>query len=412
MGSLELTETHLLLAGAAAASAVLLIALLRFMRPGNRRRVRIVAVGSGGAKSAEAMIRGGMRGVEFVAVDTDARALKRSSIRKKIKIGRDITNGLGAGGDLKVGEAAAREASEMIARTLTGADMVVVVAGLGGGTGSGAAPVVTEISRQQGALTMAVVTRPFGFEGRGRQWAADAAVQEFPGKVDAVATFPNDRVFDLVSPDVSVEDAFRTIDQAVFTSVQEILNLVAVPGRIDLDFADLKAVLAGGGSAVIGLGRASGEDRALDAARQAIASARPDGGMERATSVLLHVAGSRQLKLAELIAVTDEIRAAVHPQANVSFGMAINRRLRKSVQVTVIATGFETASGSSTILSADAESAPWRPAWLRDRSAPKPVPAQPAAISPEEEAEPVAPDRPPVKYRRRSRRSSVPSEAV
>src|SRR5687767_5126896 len=245
-----------------AAVAIALVAGLLYVSRGRGRRsarsIRVVGIGGGGANAADAMSRAGLRGVEFVAVNAGLRALSRSSAHTKVAIGRSTTHGLGAGGDVSVGASAAREAGEAIGHALAGSDLVVIVTGLGGGTGSGAAPVVAEIARGQGALTVAVATTPFKFEGSRRARVAQDATAELTRLVDAVATVPNDQVRGAMPPDVTVEAAFRSIDEALHRSVGEIVDLVAVSGRVNLDFADVRAVLRGGGAATVGFGRAAG----------------------------------------------------------------------------------------------------------------------------------------------------------
>jgi len=359
------------------------VAVVRRARPRGGRVIRVVGIGGGGANTVEAMIRAGMRGVDYVVVNTDLHALRRSSARTKIAIGKAMTNGLGTGGDAAVGETAARDGAELIGRALAGSDLVVITAGLGGGTGSGAAPVVADVARQHGALTMAVVTKPFRFEGARRQQVAQTAAAILEDKADAVATVPNDRVRDVMPADVTVEDAFRSIDEVLRRSLGEIVALIAVPGRINIDFADVRAVLQGGGAAVVGLGRAGGENRAAEATRSAMAATLLEARMEGARSILLNVSGSRKLKLAELDEVARTVLATAGQDANVVFGMSLDSRLRDEVQVTLIATGFDAAprADESTTMPADAEPAEWRPVWLRRSGAdpdPKPTPATPS----------------------------------
>jgi cell division protein FtsZ len=375
-----------------------LFVVARARRPGSRK-IRVVGVGGGGANAVEAMLRAGMRGVDYIVVNTDARALRRSSARTKIAIGKASTNGLGAGGDAALGETAARDAAEVIAHALSGSDLVVITAGLGGGTGSGAAPVVADIARQQGALAMAVVTKPFRFEGARRQQVAESAASVLVATADAVATVPNDRVRDIMPADVTVEDAFRAIDDVMRRSLGEIVDLIAVPGRINIDFADVRAALQGGGAAVVGLGRAAGENRATEATRGAMAATLLEARMEGARSILLNVSGSRKLKLAEVDEVANTVRATAGQDANIVFGMSLDSRLRDEVQVTLIATGFDSGPSSEepgermadaghpgqatraveATYPADAThpaGAPadeWRPVWLR-RSTLDPVP--------------------------------------
>lgn len=334
---------RVLLAAAAVVALVAFAAMVARNRKKGGRTIRVVGIGGGGANAVEAMIRAGMRGVEYVVVNTDTRALRRSSARRKIAIGKGTTDGLGAGGDAAVGEQAARDAAEAIAHALAGSDLVVITAGLGGGTGSGAAPVVADIARQQGALAMAVVTKPFQFEGARRQQVAQAAADILVDRADAVATVPNDRVREIMPADVTVEDAFRAIDDVMRRSLGEIVDLIVVPGRINIDFADMRAALRGGGAAVVGLGRAGGENRATEATRAAMAATLLEADMEGARSILLNVSGSRRLKLAEVDEVAHTVRAAAGQDVNIVFGMSLDSRLRDEVQVTLIATGFDSA---------------------------------------------------------------------
>ncbi|MGH2358681.1 MAG: cell division protein FtsZ [Candidatus Limnocylindria bacterium] len=339
---------RLILLGWAIALLVGLVLVVRANRRRPGRVIRVVGVGGGGANAVDAMIRAGMRGVEYVAVNTDLRALNRSSAGTKIPVGRSITHGLGAGGDVSTGESAARDAAEEIGRAIAGSDLVVVTAGLGGGTGSGAAPIVAEIARQQGALTVAVVTKPFEFEGARRRQVAQDASAALMGLVDAVATVPNDRVREVMTADVTVDDAFRAIDETLHRSVSEIVDLVAVPGRVNLDFADVRAVLRGGGAAAVGFGRAAGENRATEAARNAMAATLLEDRIQGARSILVNVSGSRKLKLAELDAVAQTVLAATGGDANLVFGVSLQPRLRDEVQVTLIATGFGAARAVAT----------------------------------------------------------------
>ncbi|MGZ6371824.1 MAG: cell division protein FtsZ [Candidatus Limnocylindria bacterium] len=360
----------------AAAAAVALLAIAMILVGTRRRRsgrvVRVVGVGGGGVNAVDAMIRARMKGADYVAVNTDRRSLNRSAAGTKIAIGGTLTNGQGAGGDVSAGESAARQAADEIGRALAGSELVLIMAGLGGGTGSGAAPVVAEIARQQGALTMAVVTQPFGFEGARRHDVAQRAGAALVGKVDAVATVPNDRVREIMPADVTAEDAFRAIDDVMHRNVSEILDLIAIPGRINLDFADVKAVLQGGGAAAVGFGRATGENRAIEAARKAIAATLLQRRMQGAKSVLVNVSGSRSLKLAELDAVAETVLAATGKDANLQFGMSVQPGLRDEVQVTLIATGHDQPQPGDA-----AGAAPWRPVWLR-RAEEAAAPSQPA----------------------------------
>ncbi len=376
-----------------ALAAIALVALVATELPGRQRSgrvIRVVGVGAGGANTVETMIRARMRGVEYVVVNTDIRALRRSSARRKVAIGKSITGGRGAGGDPTVGEAAAREAADAIGRALAGADLVVITAGLGGGTGSGAAPVIADIARQHGALTMAVVTTPFRFEGARRQHVAQGAADALVSRADAVATVPNDRARDITPADVTVEDAFGAIDEIVRRNLGEIVDLIALPGRINLDFADVRAVLKGGGAAAVGLGRASGDNRAIEATRNAMAAPGLEGRMEGATSIIVNVGGSRKLKLREIDDVARTVIAAAGRGANIVFGMSIDRRLRDEVQVTLIATGLGAARSPERQAAPPARpaapparlAAPQAGAYL-DGHAASPAPASAAEASPD-----------------------------
>jgi cell division protein FtsZ len=379
---MELPANALPLLVAAVAFAVVMTGLLLTRRLGGRRsgrKVTVVGIGEGGASAVEAMMRAGIRGAEYVVLNTDAGALARSSARTRIAMGKGITGGHGAGGDSSVGEAAARDAADEIGIAVEGSQLVVLTAGLGGGTGSGALPVVAEIAHKLGALTIAVVTTPFDFEGARRRAVAERAAKALSGKVDAVAAIPNDRIRETMAADVTVEHAFRSIDEAMQRSVGEILELIAVPGRINLDFADVRAVLQGGGAAAIGFGRAGGENRAVEAARKAVAATHLSTPMAGAASVLVNVTGSRKLRLAELDAVTETVLTAAGRSANLVFGMSLDSRMRDEVQVTLIVTGMEGRASLTGEGQTDAEAAgvpPWRPVWLRRAEGDDPIPAR------------------------------------
>jgi cell division protein FtsZ len=368
------------------AMAVILV-LLRILialraDPGRKtdRTIRVIGVGGGGGNSVDALIAAGTRGVDYINVNTDAQALHVSHAPTKLQIGTNATDGLGTGGNPAVGRAAAEEAAADISSALAGSDLVVVTAGLGGGTGSGAAPVVANIAREQGALTIAIVTKPFGFEGTRRSAVAESAAAELHDKVDAIMTIPNDRVRDLVPAGTSVPDAFQAVDEVVRKSVQEILDIITIPGRINLDFADVRAVLSEGGSAVMSVGRASGDNRAVVAARDAMGGPLIEGRMDGATSILLNVTGSSNMSLAELTAAADEVRASAHPDANIIFGATVDKALKGEVQVTLIATGFDGIKRGRNVgrVGQDVGEDGWVPPWLRDRSGP--VFPRPAAI--------------------------------
>jgi cell division protein FtsZ len=310
--------------------------------------IRVIGVGGGGSNAVNRMIRAEMMGVEFIALNTDAQALLQSDAPHKLRIGDKITRGLGAGGDPSIGERAAEEDSDKIAQALEGSDMVFITSGLGGGTGSGAAPVVAEIAKELGALTIAVVTKPFTFEGAKRKLSAEKAAETLKAKVDTLITIPNDRLRDVVQKNTSILDAFRVVDDVLRQGVQGISDIITVPGLINLDFADVRAIMKDAGSALMGIGRASGENRAVEAARQAIASPLLEVDIAGAQGILFNVTGGSNLSLFEVTEAAEEIRAAADPEANIIFGTSFNERLGEEVAITVIATGFDGKRHSST----------------------------------------------------------------
>jgi cell division protein FtsZ len=303
--------------------------------------IRVVGVGGGGSNAVNRMIRAEMMGVEFIAVNTDAQALLQSDAPHKIRIGDKITRGLGAGGDASIGQRAAEEDAEKITEALRDSDMVFITAGLGGGTGSGAAPVIAEMAKDVGALTIGVVTKPFSFEGNRRKLIAEKAAEQLKAKVDTLITIPNDRLRDVVQKNTSILDAFRVVDDVLRQGVQGISDIITVPGLINLDFADVKAIMHDAGSALMGIGRAAGESRAIEAAKQAIASPLLEINITGAQGILFNIAGSSNLTLFEVTEAAEEIRAAADPEANIIFGASFDERLGEDVVITVIATGFD-----------------------------------------------------------------------
>ncbi|HEV7810096.1 MAG TPA: cell division protein FtsZ [Candidatus Limnocylindrales bacterium] len=303
--------------------------------------IRVIGVGGGGSNAVNRMIRAEMMGVEFISCNTDAQALLQSDAPHKIRIGDKITRGLGAGGDSSIGARAAEEDSEKIAQALEESDMVFITAGLGGGTGSGAAPIVAQIAKQAGALTIGVVTKPFSFEGPKRRLVAEKASEELKSQVDTLITIPNDRLKDVVQKDTSIIDAFRVVDDVLRQGVQGISDIITMPGLINLDFADVRAIMRDAGSALMGIGRATGENRALEAARQAIASPLLEVNIQGAQGILFNISGSSNLSLHEVTEAAEEIAAAADPEANIIFGTSFNDRLGEEVMITVIATGFD-----------------------------------------------------------------------
>ena len=303
--------------------------------------IKVVGIGGGGVNAVNRMIEGGLRGVEFIAVNTDAQTLLMSDAEVKLDIGRETTRGLGAGSDPEVGRRAVEEHRDEIEEILRGADMVFVTAGEGGGTGTGGAPIVAEIARALDALTIGVVTRPFGFEGRLRATQADLGITELKKAVDTLIVVPNDRLLQVSDPSTPMIDAFRTADQVLFQGVDGITSLITTPGLINLDFADVRSVMTGAGSALMGIGQGSGEDRAEEAARSAISSPLLESSIEGARGLLLSVAGPTGLTLHEVNKAADAITRVAHPDANIIFGAVIDDALGEEIRVTVIAAGFD-----------------------------------------------------------------------
>ena len=303
--------------------------------------IKVVGVGGGGVNAVNRMIESGLKGVEFIAINTDAQALLMSDADVKLDVGKEITRGLGAGADPEVGKRAAEDHAEEIEEVLRGADMVFVTAGEGGGTGTGGAPVVAKIARSLGALTIGVVTRPFTFEGRRRSTQAESGIAALQAEVDTLIVIPNDRLLSIADKQVSMLDAFKSADQVLLSGVQGITDLITTPGLINLDFADVKSVMQGAGSALMGIGSARGEDRALQAAELAVSSPLLEASIDGAYGVLLSIQGGSDLGLYEVSEAARLVQEAAHPDANIIFGSVIDDALGDEVRVTVIAAGFE-----------------------------------------------------------------------
>ena len=308
--------------------------------------IKVCGVGGGGTNAVNRMIDAGVRGVEFIAVNTDAQALSMCDADVKIHIGGTITKGLGAGADPGVGREAADESREELKEGVRGADMVFVTAGMGGGTGTGAAPVLAQIAREQGALTVGVVTRPFSFEGRQRSARADEGIKELAKHVDSVIAIPNERLIELVERRTSILEAFRIADDVLRQGVQGITDLITIPGLINLDFADVRAVMDAAGPSLMGIGAASGENRAAEAARAAISSPLLETTVSGATGVLLNITGGADLGLFEIDEAATIIRQAAHDECNVIFGAVVDESFGDQLRVTVIATGFDPADAA------------------------------------------------------------------
>src|SRR5487761_1973374 len=303
--------------------------------------IKVVGVGGAGVNAVNRKIDSGLRGVEFIAVNTDAQALMMSDADIKLAIGTQTTRGLGAGSDPEVGRESAEEHLEEIQEVLKGADMVFITAGKGGGTGTGAAPVIADIAKNLGILTIGIVTRPFAFEGKRRSVQADAGIQRLKEKVDTLIIIPNDRLLTLTDPTTSMIDAFKMADEVLLQGVQGITDLINIPGLINTDFADVKMVMNNAGSAIMGIGTATGEGRAANAARHAITSPLLEASIEGARGVLLNIAGGRNLGLLEVNEAAEIIHGVAHPDANIIFGSVIDDSLGDAVRVTVIAAGFD-----------------------------------------------------------------------
>jgi cell division protein FtsZ len=303
--------------------------------------IKVVGVGGGGVNALNRMIESGLRGVEFVAINTDAQALLMSEAHVKLDIGRELTRGLGAGADPEVGKRAAEDHEDEIEAALRGADMVFVTAGEGGGTGTGAAPIVARVAKRVGALTVGVVTKPFGFEGKRRMQQAERGIEALRGEVDTLIVVPNQRLLEIANKAVSVVDAFNTADDVLRAGVQGITDLITTPGLINLDFADVKSVMQGAGSALMGIGTAKGEDRAVRAAEMAVSSPLLEASIDGAHGVLLLVQGASDLGLHEIDEAARLVQEAVSPEANIIYGTTIDDTLGDEVRITVIAAGFD-----------------------------------------------------------------------
>ncbi|MBL1077802.1 cell division protein FtsZ [Nocardia sp. 2] len=311
--------------------------------------IKVVGIGGGGVNAVNRMIEQGLKGVEFIAVNTDAQALLMSDADVKLDVGRELTRGLGAGADPEVGRKAAEDHKDEIEEVLKGADMVFVTAGEGGGTGTGGAPVVAQIARKLGALTIGVVTRPFSFEGKRRSNQAEAGIQALRESCDTLIVIPNDRLLQLGDAAVSLMDAFRSADEVLLNGVQGITDLITTPGLINVDFADVKSVMSGAGSALMGIGSARGEGRSVKAAEAAINSPLLEASMDGAHGVLLSIAGGSDLGLFEINEAASLVQEAAHIEANIIFGTVIDDSLGDEVRVTVIAAGFDGSGPSRRI---------------------------------------------------------------
>jgi cell division protein FtsZ len=304
-------------------------------------RIKVIGVGGGGNQAVERMIDSKLQGIEFVAVNTDAQALHHSRAAGKVHIGQNLTRGLGAGADPSVGRRAAEESSKEIGGMLKGADMIFITAGMGGGTGTGAAPLIAASAREAGALVVGIVTKPFTFEGERRMAQALRGIEELSDSVDTLITIPNDRLLDMIDRKTSLLDAFKVVDEVLQQGVQGISDLITVHGLINLDFADVKSIMQGAGSALMGIGRAKGDNRAVEAAKQAIDSPLLEVSVEGAKGVLFNITGGRNMSMHEIDEAAKTITEAVDPGANIIFGAVLDETMDDHIKITVVATGFE-----------------------------------------------------------------------
>lgn len=307
----------------------------------NPAKIKVVGVGGGGGNAVNRMIKAGLSGVDFWAMNTDAQVLEMSTADNKVRLGNKLTSGLGAGGDPGIGEKAAEETRDQLVQALDGADMVFITAGMGGGTGTGAAPVVAKIAKELGALTIGVVTKPFSFEGKRRLNQAMQGLEKLKETVDALIVIPNDKLMEVVERRTTMREAFQVVDEVLLRGVQGISDIITVPGLINVDFADVKAVMQSSGSALMGIGRGTGEGRAMEAAKLAINSPLLETSINGASGIIMNVTGGADMTLHEVTEAAQVIHDAVLDDAIVTFGSVIDDRIQGEIQITVIATGFE-----------------------------------------------------------------------
>lgn len=310
--------------------------------------IKVIGVGGGGSNAVNRMIENGVQNVDFLVANTETQALDISTAAVKIQLGEKVTKGLGAGANPEVGAEAAAESREDINKALQGADMVFVTAGMGGGTGTGAAPVIAECAREAGALTVGVVTKPFSFEGKRRKTQAENGIKELTGKVDTIIVIPNDKLLQVIDRKTPLNEAFRTADDVLRQGIQGISDLITVPGLINLDFADVKTIMKDQGEALMGIGIGEGENRAVDAAKMAINSPLLDTSIDGARGILLNITGGPDLSLFEINEAAEIISDAADPEANIIFGSVIDEKLGDRVQITVVATGFGESTGANS----------------------------------------------------------------
>lgn len=317
--------------------------------PSNIAKIKVIGVGGGGCNAVNRMIHSGLSGIEFWTVNTDAQALLNTATENRLQIGQKLTRGLGAGGNPAIGQKAAEESRDEVAASLEESDLVFITAGMGGGTGTGAAPVVAEVAKESGALTVGVVTRPFTFEGRRRTGQADDGIEALQSRVDTLIVIPNDRLLSVISEQTPVQEAFQSADDVLRQGVQGISDIIMIPGLVNVDFADVRAVMADAGSALMGIGIGSGKSRAREAAIAAISSPLLESSIDGASGAVFNITGGSDLTLHEVNAAAEIIYEAVDPNANIIFGAVIDERMQGEVQITVIATGFNLESHGGQI---------------------------------------------------------------
>ncbi|WAS06672.1 cell division protein FtsZ [Gloeomargaritales cyanobacterium VI4D9] len=361
--------------------------------PGSLARIKVIGVGGGGGNAVSRMVAGSLGGIEFWMVNTDAQALNHAVNTKRLQIGQKLTRGLGAGGNPAIGQKAAEESREEIMAALDQSDLVFITAGMGGGTGTGAAPIVAEVAKELGALTVAIVTRPFTFEGKRRAAQAEEGISMLQSRVDTLIVIPNDRLLTAIGESTPVQEAFRVADDILRQGVQGISDIITIPGLVNVDFADVKAIMADAGSALMGIGTGSGKGRAQEAANMAIASPLLESSIQGAKGVLFNITGGNDLSLHEVNTAAETIYSVVDPDANIIFGAVLDDRLQGEVRITVIATGFQPALPSTDPLP--------RTPPLRSVS---PVPQPSPEVKPKPEEPPPEIDIPDFLKRRRPRR--------
>lgn len=342
-------------------------------------QIKVVGVGGGGSNAVNRMIASELRGVEFYVVNTDAQALLYSQAENRIRIGDKITKGLGAGGNPVIGAKAAEESSEELYEALRGADMIFITAGMGGGTGTGAAPIIAQIAKECGALTVGVITKPFSFEGNRRKSAAEEGINRFKENVDTLITIPNDRLLQVADKKTTMVEAFRIADDVLRQGIQGISDLITVPGLINLDFADVKSIMSDAGSALMAVGRGTGDNRCVEAAKNAIESPLLELSIEGARGVLFNITGGEDLGILEVYEAAEIIQQAADPEANIIFGSVIDPRMSGEAKITVIATGFD-AVRKPQLKSIPRQAAPdpYQSYQMPQQQQPAPQPSQPA----------------------------------